>query len=67
MTSASPNANIKASRRFILLPEESVNGHGQRPRIRRYQLTSVGQRPCANGVDGATARIAGGPDRRGRM
>ena len=59
---------LQASRRrFILLPEESVNGHGQRPRIRRYQLTSVGQRPCASGVDGATARIAGELGRRGRM
>jgi hypothetical protein len=67
MNSANPNTISHASRRFILLPEESVNGHGQRPRIRRYQLTSVGQRPCANGVDGATARIAGGHDRRGRM
>jgi hypothetical protein len=68
MNSASPSTISKASRRrFVLLPEEPVNGHGQRPRIRRYQLTSVGQRPWASGVDGATARIAGELGRRGRM
>ena len=57
-------SNISASspRRFILLQEESVDGHGQRPRIRRYQLTSVGQRPGVNGVDVATARIRGDLD-----
>jgi hypothetical protein len=66
MQSSTPN-RTSSPRRFILLPEEPVRGDGQRPRIRRYQLTSVGQRPCASGVDGATARIAGDPGRRGRM
>ncbi len=35
-----------------------MNGPGQGPRIRRYQLTSVGRRPGVNGVDVARVRIA---------
>jgi hypothetical protein len=58
MQSSSPSNPSASPRRFILLPEESVDGHGQRPRIRRYRLTSVGRRPDLNGVDVATARIA---------
>jgi hypothetical protein len=50
--------NISSPRRFLLLPQESVDGPGQGPRIRRYQLTSVGTRPGMNGVDVATVRIA---------
>jgi hypothetical protein len=52
------NPSSASPRRFILLPEESVNGHAQRPRVRRYQLSSVGQRPAASEVDFAMARIA---------
>jgi hypothetical protein len=52
------NANISSPRRFLLLPQESVDDPGQGPRIRRYQLTSVGRRPGMNGVDIATVRIA---------
>ena len=58
MQSPSLNTTSASPRRFILLPEESVDGHGQRPRIRRYRLTSVGRRPGLHGVDVATARIA---------
>jgi hypothetical protein len=47
-----------APRRFILLPEESVEGDDQGPRIRRFQLSSVGRRSGLNGVDVASARIA---------
>ena len=54
-------------RRFILLPEESVNGQGRRPRIRRYRLTSVGQGPCASRADIAMARIASELGCTGRM
>jgi hypothetical protein len=50
------NTRVSSPRRFILLQEESVDVRGQRPRIRRYQLTNVGQRPGLNGVDVATAR-----------
>jgi len=51
------NMSVSSPRRFILLQEESVDGRGQRPRIRRYQLSSVGQRPGLSGVDAATARM----------
>ncbi len=67
MNPPSTNASPNSPRRFLLLPEESVDGHGQRPRIRRYQLSSVGQRPAPNGVDVASARIAGELGRNGRM
>jgi len=61
------NASVSSPRRFILLQEELVDGHGQRPRIRRYQLTSVAQRPGLNGVDIATARIRRDLDCPGQM
>jgi len=52
------SANLSSPRRFLLLPQESVDAPSQGPRIRRYQLTSVGRRPGVNGVDIATVRIA---------
>jgi hypothetical protein len=58
-TSASP-------RRLVLLPEESVDGHGRRPRIRRYQLARVGWPDDARGADQATAGMARVP-RSGKM
>jgi hypothetical protein len=67
MNPPNTNAGTPSSRRFLLLPEESVEGHRQRPRIRRYWLSSVGQRPALNGVDVASARIAGELDHNGRM
>jgi hypothetical protein len=34
---------VSPPRRFILLPEETAGGAGQARRIRRYQLTILGQ------------------------
>jgi hypothetical protein len=63
-----PRLNSSSSpRRFILLREESVDGYGKRPRIRRYQLASVGHRPALNQVDLATARFARELDHLGRI
>jgi len=62
-----PNSSVSSPRRFLLLPEEPVNGHGQRPRIRRYRLTSVCQRPSLNGVEIAGAPIARELDCAGRI
>jgi len=50
--------SLATPRRFLLLPEESVDGPSRGPRIRRYQLASVGRRREANGVDIATTLIA---------
>jgi len=55
--------NVRSPRRFLLLPQESVDGPGNGPRIRRYQLSSVGRRPGVNGVDVAKVRIARDVDR----
>jgi len=43
MNRSAANQNVSPPRRFILLPEEAVDGSGHGPRIRRYRLTSVGQ------------------------
>jgi hypothetical protein len=61
------NSRFSSPRRFILLREEPVDGNGQRPRIRRYQLASVGHRPALNQVDLATARFARELDHLGRI
>jgi len=66
------NSNVSSPRRFILLPEESADAPPNGPRVRRYQLTSVGQgaaypRAAASTVDFATARIARGLGRLGHM
>jgi hypothetical protein len=58
MTRSVLTANVLSPRRFLLLPQESVDGPSQGPRIRRYQLTSVGRRPGVHGVDIAKVRIA---------
>ncbi len=58
-----PLKNVRSPRRFLLLPQESVDGPGNGPRIRRYQLSSVGRRPGVNGVDVAKVRIAREVDR----
>jgi len=58
MNRAVLSANLSSPRRFLLLPQESVDGPSQGPRIRRYQLASVGRRPGINGVDLATVRNA---------
>jgi len=66
MNTPRPNPGPSAPRRFLLLPEESVGGHGQRPRIRRYRLSSVGRRTGVTGVDLPRARSARGFDGLGR-
>ena len=58
MNPSSLNSSSASPRRFILLPEESVDGRGQRPPIRRYYLSSVGRRPGISGVDVAAVRNA---------
>jgi hypothetical protein len=41
---ANPDQRVSSRpRRFILLPEETAGGAGQHRRIRRYQLTILGQ------------------------
>ena len=67
MNRPASNSSVTSPRRFLLLPEESVDGPSPGPRIRRYQLTSVGRRPGLNGIDIATARILRELDRPGRM
>jgi hypothetical protein len=67
MTPPRFNVSSQAPRRFILLPEETADGSSQRPRIRRYQLSSVGQRPGLDDVEIALARIACELGRTGRM
>jgi len=71
MNRSATNSSVSSPRRFILLPEESVDAPHNGPRIRRYQLTSVGQggrrRAGIGNVDLATARIARELGRLGRM
>jgi len=57
------NKNVSSPRRFLLLPQESVDGPANGPRIRRYQLSSVGRCPTGSGVDVARVRIAREVDR----
>jgi hypothetical protein len=71
MNRSAANQSVSPPRRFILLPEETVDGSGHGPRIRRYQLTSVGQgagrrRAGVSGVDLARARTAREVGRLGR-
>jgi hypothetical protein len=58
MNRAILSAKLTSPRRFLLLPQESVDVPTQGPRIRRYQLASVGRRPGMTGVDIATVRNA---------
>jgi hypothetical protein len=74
MNRSAANSSVSSPRRFILLPEEQVDAPigSARPRIRRYQLSSVGQgagrrRAGLSSVDLATARIARELGRLGRM
>jgi hypothetical protein len=64
MNRSAANTSVSSPRRFILLPEETVDAPHDGPRIRRYQLTSLGQgagrrRAGISSVDISTARIAG--------
>jgi hypothetical protein len=72
MNRSAANSSVSSPRRFILLPEEAVDAPQHGPRVRRYQLTSVGQgaarrRAGIGNVDIATARIARDLGRLGRM
>jgi hypothetical protein len=72
MNRSAANTSVSSPRRFILLPEEPVGAPLNGPRIRRYQLSSVGQgagRRLAgiSSVDISTARIAREFGRLGRM
>jgi hypothetical protein len=58
MNPSSLNSSAASPRRFILLPEESVDGRGQRPRVRRYYLSRVGPRPGASRAGVAAVRHA---------
>lgn len=58
MNPSSLNSSAASPRRFILLPEESVDGRGQRPPVRRYYLSSVGRRPGTSRADVAAVRNA---------
>jgi hypothetical protein len=60
-------SSLSRPRRFLLLPEESGDRTSRGPRIRRYQLTSVGRRRGNNEGDLATALIARELGRLGRM
>ncbi len=69
--SANPSS-VSSPRRFILLPEEQTDAQHRGPRIRRYQLTSVGtgaghRRAGISNVDIATARMTRELGRLGRM
>lgn len=59
MDRAHPHKSAFTSRRFILLPEESAGEPGQRPRIRRYKLASIGRPPATDGSAVAFARLSG--------
>jgi hypothetical protein len=48
-----------APRRFVLLPEDPAGERGERPRIRRYQLASIGRRSASDGSELASARLSG--------
>jgi hypothetical protein len=58
MNPSSLNSSSASLRRFILLPEESMDGSGQRPPVRRYYLSSVGRRPGTSRADVAAVRNA---------
>jgi hypothetical protein len=65
-------SNVSSPRRFILLPEVVADGGRHGPRIRRFQLTSVGlgagrRRAGLGGADIATARTARDLSPLGRM
>jgi hypothetical protein len=44
MTRSLSNTMPNTPRRFLLLPEESLDAPGRGPRIRRYRLASVARR-----------------------
>jgi hypothetical protein len=72
MDRSANHPSVSSPRRFILLPEEQIDAQHRGPRIRRYQLTSVGTgarhgRAGISNVDIATARMTRELGRLGRM
>lgn len=61
MTPTRRNMSVSSSRRFLLLPEQERDGASRGPRVRRYQLASIGVRGACGAVDRAVARIASEP------
>jgi hypothetical protein len=66
MNTSPANSMASPPRRFVLLPEESMDAPSQGVRIRRYRLTSVARRRT---IDGAlpAARAAGDIGQLGRL
>jgi hypothetical protein len=58
MNQPASKSRLSRPRRFLLLPEESGDRTSRGPRIRRYQLTSVGRRLGVDEGDLATALVA---------
>jgi hypothetical protein len=67
MKQPTSKSSLPPPRRFLLLREESGHGPSRGPRIRRYQLASVGRRSGTDGADVATALMARELSRLGRM
>lgn len=61
MTPALRNLSVSASRRFLLLPEQQREEGSRGPRVRRYELASIGVRGAGSAVGRAGARIAAQP------
>ena len=61
MTPPRRNSRISSPRRFLLLPEQERDGASRVPRVRRYQLASIGVRGACGAVERAAARIAPEP------
>jgi hypothetical protein len=60
MTRSLSNSMPSTPRRFLLLPEESLNAPGRGPRIRRYRLASVARRSGPGSGDRSPRRPAAG-------
>lgn len=66
MNGSAPNPPVASPRRFLLLPEEAVDGRGGGPKIRRYKLVSIGQRARAGRLELGTAHVVRELGRLGR-
>jgi hypothetical protein len=67
MQSSRTGPSAASVRRFVLLPEEGLQQDERQPRIRRYELASVGPRGTSRAVLGASARIAPASELPGRV
>jgi hypothetical protein len=63
MNRSAANSIVSSPRRFILLPEDPADGRSQGRRIRRYQLTSLGQ-GAGRGRSRSGAGVAAAPGAR---